>query len=449
MATRPFGEDFFETEKPMNLLYSNDRIGAYPDSWYAATSECPAPRAPLRGDERADVCVVGAGYTGLSTALHLARAGRRVVVLEAHRAGFGASGRNGGQLGWGQRVEQPYLEKMVGMDAARALWDLGQEATALVKSLVAEHDIDCYLRPGIAWTGETVGEVDDLHRYAGHMAQHYDYQMEVLDADALHAVCPSPAYKGGIMNWDAGHLHPLRYALGLARAAETAGAVIYEGSAVETIEHGAQVTVRTAQGTVRADNLVLACNGYLGDLDKGVARRVMPINNFVAATAPLGDEASRVLARDIAVADSRFVVNYFRLSHDGRLLFGGGESYGYRFPGDIAATVRKQMVQIFPHLRDVQIDYAWGGTLGITIKRLPYLRRLAPNALSASGYSGHGVGTATHAGKLMAEAIAGQASGFDTLAAIPSRPFPGGNALRTPLLALAMTWYSLRDRIGL
>lgn len=432
----------------MNLLYANDRLGAYPDSWYAATADIPPERAALQGDARADVCVVGAGYTGLSAALHLAQAGLSVVVLEAHRAGFGASGRNGGQLGWGQRVEQPYLERMCGMDGARDLWALGQEATALVKSLIAEHGIECHLRPGIAWTGETRGEVEELHAYAAHMAQHYDYPMEVLDADAMRAICPSPAYQGGILNMDAAHLHPLAYALGLASAAKGAGAVIHERSAVTGISHGARVTVRTGAGAVTADHLILACNGYLGGLEPRVARRVMPINNFVAATAPLGADAARVLARDIAVADSRFVVNYFRLSHDKRLLFGGGESYGYRFPADIKAKVRKPMAQIFPHLADIPIDYAWGGTLGITMKRLPYLARLTPNVLSASGYSGHGVGTATHAGKLMADAIGGQARGFDTMAAIPTAPFPGGPRLRTPLLMLAMTWYALRDRLG-
>lgn len=433
----------------MNLLYANDKVGTYPDSWYAATSDIPSERPPLQGAARADVCVVGAGYTGLSAALHLAQSGFNVVVLEAHRAGFGASGRNGGQLGWGQRVEQPYLEKMLGMERARNLWALGQEATALVKSLVADHDIDCYLRPGIAWAGESTGEVDELHAHAAHMSQHYGYDMDVLDKDGLHSFCPSPAYIGGIMNWDAGHLHPLRYALGLASAAEAQGVQLFERSPVERIEQGARVKVHTSGGVVDADHLILACNGYLGTLDHSVARRVMPINNFVAATAPLGDEAARVLAQDIAVADSRFVVNYFRLSHDKRLLFGGGESYGYRFPTDIPGLVRKQMVQIFPHLTDVPIDYAWGGTLGITMKRLPYLSRVAPNVLSASGYSGHGVGTATHAGKLMADAIGGQAKGFDTMAAIPSTPFPGGPRLRSPLLVLAMTWYALRDRLGL
>ena len=206
--------------------------------------------------------------------------------------------------------------------------------------------------------------------------------------------------------------------------------------------------MQTDAGHVTADHVILGCNGYLGGLNRKVAARVMPINNFIAATEPLGDGIKDVLPRDVAVADSRFVVNYFRLSHDGRLLFGGGESYGYKFPADIASTVRKPMSVIFPHLKDVRIDYAWGGTLGITMKRLPYLARVAPNILSASGYSGHGVGTATHAGYLMAKAVEGQTDGFDTMAAIPTLPFPGGAAFRNPLLVLAMTWYAMRDRLS-
>lgn len=433
----------------LNLLYSNDREGEYPNSWYAATAAPLPPFPKLAGDSRADVCIVGGGYTGLSAALHLAEAGLSVVLLEAQRVGFGASGRNGGQLGSGQRMEQDGLEKLVGADDAQKLWSLAEDAKDLVRSLIARHGIDCHLKPGVAHACFTKGEAGHEHAYAEHLQKRYGYdQIELLDRDAMQALCPSPAYAGGSLDMGAGHLHPLAYVLGLARAADAAGAQIHEGSEVLDIAEGAPLRVRTAGGTVTADHLLLACNGYLGGLNGQVAARVMPINNFIVATKPLGDEAARVLTRDVAVADTKFVVNYFRLSHDKRLLFGGGESYGYRFPADIDATVRKPMAEIFPHLRDVQVDYAWGGTLGITMKRMPYLARLAPNVLTASGYSGHGVGTATHAGQLMAKAVQGQAEGFDALSRVPAPRFPGGPRMRTPLLALAMTWFALRDRLG-
>jgi len=434
----------------MNLLHANDRPGAYPPSWYAATTEPLPPFAPLQGAARADVCVVGAGYTGLSAALHLAEAGRDVVLLEAQRAGFGASGRNGGQLGSGQRMEQTALERLVGADDAAHLWRLGEEAKALVKGLVARHGIACHLTPGVAHACFTAREMAEEHAYAEHLATRHGYdRIETLDRDAMRALCPSPAYHGGTLDRGAAHLHPLAYALGLARAARAAGVRIHEGSQVHDISHGARARVSTGAGHVEADHVVLACNGYLGGLESRVAARVMPINNFIVATEPLGADAARVLTRDVAVADTKFVVNYFRLSHDTRLLFGGGESYGYRFPRDIRATVRRPMLEIFPHLADVPLDYAWGGTLAITMKRMPYLARVAPNVLSASGYSGHGVGMATLAGRLMAEAVRGQSDGFDCLARVPCPRFPGGAALRTPLLVLAMSWFALRDRLGL
>lgn len=434
----------------MNLLFSNDTRGEYPASWYAATADFLDPFAPLRGETRADVCVVGGGYTGLSAALHLAEAGMDVALVEAHRVGFGASGRNGGQLGSGQRMEQDGLEALMGVPEAAKLWEMGEEAKALVNDLIARHKIACDLKPGVAHTGSSAREVQDIHAYGDHLATRYGYdQIEMLDAQACHAMCPSPDYKGGFLDHGAAHLHPLNYALGLARAAVAAGVRIYETTHVHHIAEGQPAVVQTDLGRVQADHVVLACNGYLGGLSRKVAARVMPINNFIAATEPLGTQAAQVLARDVAVADSKFVVNYFRLSADKRLLFGGGESYGYRFPADIAAVVRKPMCQIFPHLADVRIDYAWGGTLGITMKRMPFLARVAPNILSGSGYSGHGVGTATHAGQLMAQAIQGETDGFDTMARVPAPAFPGGAALRSPLLVMAMTWYSLRDRLGI
>lgn len=433
----------------MNLLHANDRPGQMPESWYAATSEPPDALPVLKGEARADVCVVGAGFTGLSAALHLAEAGLDVVLLEAQRVGFGASGRNGGQLGTGQRQDQRSLEKMLGPDDAAKCWDLAEDAKNLVKSLIARHKIDCYLKPGIAHACFCASEVEEEHADARHLQERYGYnQIETLDAEAFHALCPSPAYRGGTLDMGAAHLHPLRYALGLARAASDAGVRIFERAEVHGIDDGTPATVRTGQGRVTADHVILACNGYLGGLNRQVAARVMPINNFIIATEPLGDDAAHVLTRDVAVADTKFVVNYFRLSHDKRLLFGGGESYGYRFPRDIAGTVTKPMLEIYPHLRDTRIDYAWGGTLAITMKRLPYLARLSPTMLSASGYSGHGVGTATHAGRLMADAVRGEAAGFDTMSRLPVPRFPGGPTFRSPLLILAMSWYAMRDRLG-
>lgn len=433
----------------LNLLHANDRAGEYPPSYYAATRADFGPLPPLQGAVRADVCIVGGGYTGLSAALHLAQRGMSVVVLEAHRVGFGASGRNGGQVGSGQRLDQGALEAAVGLSDARKLWDFAEEAKGMVRGLIAQQDMPVRFHPGIAHACWSEGEVKHAAAYAEKLRRDYGYdQVEPLSRDAIARLIPSGVFAGGEMDRGAGHVHPLNYAIGLARAAQAAGAVIHEGSEVVKITQGAAPVVETAQGRVTCDHLILACNGYMGSLEPQVAARVMPINNFILATEPLGDRAAEVLAEPVAVADTKFVVNYWRLSEDNRLLFGGGESYGYRFP-DIIKTVRKPMLEIYPALRDVKIDYAWGGTLAITMTRNPCFLRVAPNVLSASGYSGHGVALATLAGRILAEAVAGQAERFDLMAKLPTPRFPGGVALRWPLLVLAMTWYSMRDRLGL
>jgi gamma-glutamylputrescine oxidase len=433
----------------MNLLFANDRAGQYPPSYYAATATPLAPFAPLRGEARADVCVVGAGYTGLSAALHLAKRGYSVIVLDAHRVGFGASGRNGGQVGSGQRLDQDDLERMAGKEQARRLWDFGQEAKALVRSLIADHAMPVTFHPGIAHACRSDHEVAHAHAYADKLRRDYGYdQVEALDGPAIRTLIGSTVFKGGEIDRGAGHLHPLNFALGLARAAVEAGVTIHEETLVHAVDHGKPAVVRADKGHVVADHVILAGNGYLGGLEPRVAARVMPINNFIVATEPLGERAREVLSQPVAVADTKFVVNYWRLSEDNRLLFGGGESYGYRFP-DIMATVRKPMLEVYPQLADARIDYAWGGTLAITMNRMPAWMQVAGNILAASSCSGHGIAMSTLSGRILAEAVAGQAERFDLMANLPQARFPGGAALRWPILVLAMTWYSMRDRLGL
>ena len=433
----------------MNLLHMNDRPGQYPASYYAATATASDPFPVLDGETRADVCIIGGGYTGLSAALHLAQRGFDVVLLEAHRVGFGASGRNGGQVGSGQRQDQVWLEKTLGAQAAHLLWDMAEEAKTLVASLIRDHAMPVTLYPGVAHACWTDAQVRDSHAYAEKLRRDYGYtRLEPLNRDGIRRLIGSNVYKGGEVDRGAGHLHPLNYAIGLAQAAAKAGARIFESAEVHAISHGAKPVVRTSAGRVICDQVILAGNGYLGGLERQVAAKVMPINNFILATEPLGDRAKDILSEPIAVADSKFVVNYWRLSDDNRLLFGGGESYGYRFP-DLIRTVSKPMLKVYPQLKGTRIDFAWGGTLAITMNRMPCFLRPHPNVLSASGYSGHGVALATLAGKVLAEAVATQSERFDVLASLPQPRFPGGAALRWPMLVLAMTWYSIRDRLGL
>lgn len=432
----------------VNVLHANDTAGEFPRSWYAATATPPGPFPTATGALSCDVCIVGAGFTGLSAALHLAERGFDVVLLDAHRVGWGASGRNGGQVGTGQRLDQDALETMVGKDHARRLWNLSQEAVALTKALAARHAPEAGFADGIIHACHRERFLPHARAYAEKMARDYDYDLiRPLEREEMRHLVGSPAYHGGDIDMGGGHLHPLRYAFGLARAAAAAGVRIHEGSEVRDLTPGSPATIRTDAASIRAAHVLLACNGYLGTLDRRTAARVMPINNFIVATEPLGAEVQEEIVRgNHAVADTKFVINYFRFAEDHRLLFGGGESYGYRFP-DIAALVRKPMLEIFPQLAKTKIDFAWGGTLGITLNRMPDFARVAGNILSVSGFSGHGVALATLGGKLAAEAIAGQAERFDLMATVPTRPFPGGVALRWPLLVLAMVWFSLRDRL--
>lgn len=424
-------------------------MSGYPDSYYLATARGVQDRPVLEGDTQADVCVIGGGFTGLSAALNLAERGMSVVLLEAERIGYGASGRNGGLIGSGQRKDPLEAEEMFGHARSKLLWDFSELAKQEIRDRVAQHNIDCDLQKG-----QLVG----VHkkRYLGWaaemsdaLAERYDYpDTHALDRDATRAMVATDTFLEGFFDPNAATVHPLNYALGLASAASNAGVDIYENSQVNAYTHADPARITTDNGSVTASFIVLACNGYLGKLESRVAGKMMPINNFMIATEPLGEErCNKLISGRYGVHDTRFVVNYFRLSDDHRLLFGGGENYRSSFPRDIAAFVRPYMLKLFPQLSDVAIDYSWGGTLSVTVNRWPHIGRLEPNLFFGQGYSGHGISTANFAGKLIAEAIAGTAERFDVFAKLPMRTFPGGTLLRYPGMVLGMLYYGMKDRL--
>jgi gamma-glutamylputrescine oxidase len=433
----------------MDLLTANDRQGEYPPSYYAAHAQKLDRFPSAQGALTCDVCVVGGGFTGLSTAYHLAQRGYDVILLEAQRVGFGASGRNGGQVSMGQRRDQDELEQMVGAAHAHQLWEIGSQAVSLVRDLCRKDEVRTGFNDGIIHTVHRKRDHRHNHAYVDHMATEYGYdKLRVLEPDECRYLVNSPAYHGGTLDMGAGHVNPLELALGLARLAIKSGARIFEQSKVTGIAEGDPATISTNQAQIKAAYVVLGCNGYLGAIQPHVAQRVMPINNYIVATTPMTPEDQEMILRNNhAVADGKFVVNYFRFSEDHRLLFGGTESYGYKFPADITSMVRKPLAEIFPQIKDIDIDHAWGGTLGITMNRMPHFERIGGNVLTASGFSGAGVALATLSGQVMAEAIGGQAERFDVMAKVPTQRFPGGPALRSPLLLLAMMWYSFRDKL--
>lgn len=438
----------------LDLLTVNDKVGEYPKSWYSAITPMHELRPLLAGDDNQfDICIIGAGYTGLSSALHLAKRGFKVCIIEANRVGWGASGRNGGQVGSGQRQDQDFLETHYGLENAKALWQLAQEAKQLVRNLIEENSIDCDPVDGIIEADHKSSFTKYTHNYVEKLIKDYDYdQITPLSKEEIHHLIKSRAYHSGAIDIGAFHINPLSFSLGLAKACEASGVKIFEKSKVTEIIGGKRPKTKTDNATVNSDFVVLACNGYLGDLEKNVAARVLPINNFIIATKPLGIEKQKtVMETKAAVADSKFVINYFRLSqsktdNSARMIFGGGENYGYHFPKDIKNFVRKPMLKIFPQLADIEIEYGWGGTLAITMKRMPHFTRTAGNILSCSGYSGHGISIATLAGKLVSEAIAGHAERFDFMQNLNAKPFPGGPRFKDPMMRLAMTWFGLRDR---
>ena len=432
------------------------RAGGRPEvgfesSWYYDTRNHQAERPTLTEDLDCDVCIVGGGYTGLSAALTLSEAGLKVVLLEKYRVASGASGRNGGVLGMGQRQDQEDLERIVDPAWASQLWQMSLEANALVRSRIDQYSIPCDLSDGELTLAHRARYEQDLWDHTAHLKMRYGYDdCHPLSRAEVSDRIGSDAYFGGYLDTRAGHLHPLNLAQGLAKAAESQGAQLFELAAVTGFEaiSADLMEVRTATCRVRAGKVVLACNGYLNGLAREPDDYQMPINNFMVATAPLGDALAREIIRENeAIVDTRFVVNYFHLSGDQRLIFGGGENYTRFFPKDIRRVVRKRLLAIYPQLADVDLPYAWGGTLSVTMNRMPKFGRLGENLYYGQGYSGHGVAMANMGGHLIAEAIKGQADGFDCLANLKHRKFPGGRWLRWPGLVAGMLFYAALDRV--
>ncbi|WP_371811351.1 NAD(P)/FAD-dependent oxidoreductase [Stappia sp. 28M-7] len=423
---------------------------AHAPSYYATSVEDRPVRPALSGARQADVAIIGGGFTGLNAAITLAEAGRSVVLIEQNRIGWGASGRNGGQLHSGQRRDQAHLEKQYGLDIARRLWTFAEEAKALLHDRVQRFGIDCDWTEGLIHAAHKERFVAEEWDYAEKLARDYGYDaVTPLDRAQLAAAIGTKQYFGGVRDGGAGHLHPLKLAQGLADAAEAAGAVLHEATHAVSLRHaGGRVLVETGQGEIDAGSVLLAGNGYLAGLDRDSEARVMPINNYILTTEPLSREAAdHLIPGREAVSDSRFVVYYWRLTRDLRLLFGGGETYRRGFPPDLRAFVRSHLSNVYPQLATAPVSHAWGGTLGVTTSRMPCLRRTAPGVYVAAGFSGHGVAIAGFCGHAAASAMLGDAERFDVFEKLSPPKFPGGRAFRWPILVLAMSWFALRDRL--
>ena len=417
------------------------------DSWYLRTANPIPDDPPLSGESQADVAVLGAGYAGLSAALHLAERGFKVTVVEAKRVGWGASGRNGGQIVTGYNPSIATMAGWVGPDDARRLWQLAEEAKRLLIDTITRHGIACGLTKGYLFAGLRSRHMDDLKSMQAEWRGLGHESTQILDQAEMRARVGSPRYVGGLYDPEGGHLHPLNYALGLAEACRAAGVTIHEQSPVVAVDTGAAPSLATARGRVRAKALVLAGNALLGNLVPGLGRTIAPVGTYIAATEPLGRARMRqVLRDDVAVCDMNFVLNYYRRTPDDRLLFGARVSYSGRDPADLKQQMRRSMLKTFPQLADIRFDQVWGGLVDITVNRAPHLGRVGPTSYFAQGFSGQGVALTAITGQVMAEAIAGQAERFDLFARIPHSAFPGG-PLRTPALMLAMLWFRLRDMI--
>lgn len=428
-------------------------LGLIENSYYEASIQRPRTSQPLSESITSDVCVVGGGYAGLSAALEFAQRGYSVTLLEAQRIGWGASGRNGGQaiVGFGYEGESA-IEKQLSPADARRTWDISVEGLNLIRQRIETHGIDCEYSPGYLSLSVREKKTRILEKWAMHVMETYDYPLQIIGPGKIAQWISSERFHAGVYDANSAHLHPLKYCLGLADAARQAGVSIYESSPVYIIQRGDQPLVRTALGEVRCSFAVLAGNAYLGEYGDEIAPElttsIMPIGTYMIATEIMGKErADALMPQRPAVSDTNFVLDYFRLSADHRLLFGAGDSYSGTTPRNLVERIRSRMLDVFPQLDDLSIEYAWGGFVDLTLNQAPNFGRLGKNIYYLQGFSGHGLALTGMAGKLVAETIAGQAERFDLFARIRHLPFPGGKMMRTPALLLGMWYYRLRDML--
>jgi len=416
-------------------------------SYYAASAIDWPLHAPLDGDATFDVCVVGGGLAGLSSALNLAEKGFKVALLEASQIGFGASGRNGGQVISGFSCDMETIRAEAGDEYAQAFWQMSVDAVDMIDQRVKRHAIDCDWTRGhcsVAIKPRHLRALEAWHREAESRYHYSHYQP--YSREQLRGVLSSERYQGGLFDPLAGHVHPLNYTLGLARAAEAAGVAIYENTAVRSLVREPHPQAVTNTGVISCQNLVLACNSYIGNLAPELAAKIMPVGTYVIATESLGEASAKALiANNMAVCDTNFVLDYYRLSADHRLLFGGKVSYSGHEPQQLAQAMKRDMLRVFPQLSNVAVEYAWGGFVDITQNRAPDFGRLSRSIYYLQGFSGHGVNITGIAGKILAETIALENSRFDLFSKLHHRPFPGGALLRTPALVLGMLYYRLLD----
>jgi gamma-glutamylputrescine oxidase len=427
--------------------YAGD--GAYPPSYYAASRTITRTPVQLAGEIEADICVVGAGYSGLSAALHLAEQGFKVVVVEGAAVGWGASGRNGGQIVNGLNASIETISRRYGEKAGRFVGGLVQEGAGIIYDWVARYAIECDLKRGNIYAAYTPAHMQALKEKQALWRSHGMDEHELLDQQGIRKHIGSNVYEGGMIDHSGGHMHPLNLALGEARAFEQLGGVIFEHSPITSVDK-ATATVFTAGGKVSGKAVLVCGNAYLGTVVPELTARVMPVSTQMMATAPLGQErAHALLPSDMCVEDVRYILDYFRLSADHRLIFGGGVVYGGTDPADVVAKLRPNMDKVFPQLRDVAVEYAWSGNFALSFSRVPQLGRLGEKVYFAHGYSGHGV-TGSHLfGRILAEAVRGDLTRFDTFASLPWIPFPGGRIFRAQYSTIGSWWYELKDRLGL